>query len=131
VTLIDSAAETRLPARDLERARQWYADRLGLHPDHERPGHLVYRLASGTFCLFASTGASKGRFTQLALEVADITAEVAALRQRGVTFEDYPEYAMPDGIADIGGEPGQGPADRAAWFHDSEDNLISLYQFQT
>lgn len=76
----------------------------------------MYRLARGTFCLFASSGASDGTFTQLALEVGDIDGEVDALRQRGVTFEEFPASTMTHGIADIGGEPGKGPADRAAWF---------------
>lgn len=130
MTLTEARAEIRLPAGDLERARRWYGEHLGLHPDHERAGHLVYRVASGSFCLFASTGTSDGSYTQLALEVSDIAGEVAALRRQGVVFEDYPAFAMIDGIADIGGEPGH-PADRAAWFHDSENNLISLYQFQS
>lgn len=130
MALSQASGETRLPARDLERARHWYAECLDLHPVAEREGHLVYRLAHGTFCLFASSGASDGSFTQLALEVGDIDAEVNALRRRGVRFEDFPAFAMTDGIADIAGEPGKGPADRAAWFHDSEGNLISLFQFQ-
>jgi catechol 2,3-dioxygenase-like lactoylglutathione lyase family enzyme len=132
MSLSAAKAETRLPVCDLERAKQWYADHLDLHPNHEREGHLVYRLAAGTsFCLFASTGAADGTFTQLALEVGEIGAEVAALRRRGVVFQTYPTFAMTDGIADIGGEPGRGPADRAAWFHDADHNLISLYQFQS
>jgi len=131
MALSEASAETRLPVRDLERAKRWYADHLGLHPDHEREGHLVYRLAAGTsFCLFASAGTADGTFTQLALEVGDIEAEVAALRQRGVVFQTYPAFAMTDGIADIGGEPDRDPADRAAWFHDGDHNLVSLFQFQ-
>lgn len=42
MTLKDATAETRLPVRDLEQAKRWYADHLDLHPDHEREGHLVY-----------------------------------------------------------------------------------------
>lgn len=118
-----------MPVRDLERARRWYVDHHDLHPDHEREGQLVYRLAAGTsFCLFASAGSADGTFTQLAPEVADIDAEVANLRQRGVVFHTYPGFAITDQIADIGSEPGRGPADRAAWYPDH--SLISLYQFQ-
>lgn len=131
MALSDATAETRLPVRDLERARRWYVDHLDPHPDHEREGHLVYRLAAATsFCMFALAGSADGTFTQLVLEVRDIETGVATLRQRGVVFHTYPGFAMTDQIADIGGEPGRGPADRAAWFHDPDHNLISLYQFQ-
>jgi catechol 2,3-dioxygenase-like lactoylglutathione lyase family enzyme len=55
----DAHAEARLPVRDLNRAQAWYADKLELHPVGARPGHLIYRLADGTFCLFTSAGASE------------------------------------------------------------------------
>jgi len=82
MALTDARAETRLPAQDLDRARRWYADKLGLEPAEERPGGLRYECASGVFWLFTSGGASEGTFTQLALNVADIEAEVAELRRR-------------------------------------------------
>jgi len=46
----------RLPAQDLDRARRWYADALGLEPVEERPGGLRYRCADNEFVVFASTG---------------------------------------------------------------------------
>jgi catechol 2,3-dioxygenase-like lactoylglutathione lyase family enzyme len=42
---------TRLPAKDLERARAFYAEKLGLEPIEERPGGLLYRCANGEFGL--------------------------------------------------------------------------------
>ena len=51
---------TRLPAKDLNRARAFYADKLGLEPAEERPGGLLYRCAGGEFALFESAGASSG-----------------------------------------------------------------------
>ena len=35
--LTEARVATRLPCRDLERARRWYADKLGLEPSEERP----------------------------------------------------------------------------------------------
>lgn len=56
---LDTAViETRLPAVDLDRARRWYRDRLGLEPVDERPGGVRYRCGDVVFCLFASSGAS-------------------------------------------------------------------------
>src|SRR5512133_2928070 len=99
--LSNAGIEARLPAQDLERARRWYAEKLGLQPVEERGGGLRYRLASSDgFCVFASAGAADGSFTQLAFTVADIEAEVAELRGRGVRFEEYdlPGIRTIDGI---------------------------------
>ena len=71
---------SRLPCQDLERARRFYAEKLGLEPVDERPGGLLYRPASGEFALFQSTGGSPGTFTQMGWEVEDIDAVVAELR---------------------------------------------------
>ena len=122
---------TRLPAQDLERARGFYAEKLGLEPVDERPGGLLYHCASGEFALFASTGASSGAFTQMAWNVDDIEATVEQLRSRGVVFEEYdvPGLTTVDGIAEIEGQyPSKGSAERGAWFRDSEGNLLGIGQ---
>src|SRR3954452_24382933 len=96
-------AATRLPTQDLERARRFYAEKLGLEPADERPGGLLYRSANGEFALFQSGGAAPGTFTQMAFEVDDIDATVRELKARGVVFEeiDVPGLETVDGIADI------------------------------
>lgn len=116
---------TRLPAQDLERARRFYSEKLGLDPVDERPGGLLYRCADSEFVVFASTGSSPGSFTQMALRVDDIEAVVAELKRRGVVFEevDLPGLRTRDGIAEIQGNyPSTGArGERGAWFHDSEE----------
>jgi len=125
--LTHARIEARIPTQDLERARRWYADKLGLEAVEERPGGLRYEGAAGVFCLFASTGKSEGSFTQMGFYVDDIEAVVAGLRARGVVFEDY-DGAV-NGIVDIEGNyPGKGSGERAAWFRDSEGNLLGIAQ---
>jgi catechol 2,3-dioxygenase-like lactoylglutathione lyase family enzyme len=123
---------TRIPCQDLARAREFYADKLGLEPSEERPGGLLYRCASGEFALFASAGASPGTFTQMGWEVDDIDATVAGLKQRGVEFEnvDVPGLKTVDGIAEVAGNyPSKGgKGERAAWFRDSEGNMLGIGQ---
>jgi catechol 2,3-dioxygenase-like lactoylglutathione lyase family enzyme len=122
---------TRLPAQDLERARAFYAEKLGLEPIEERPGGLRYECASGRFSLFASAGRSSGDHTQMAFEVDDLEAVVADLRQRGVVFEevDVPGLRTVGSIAEVEGNyPSAGVGERAAWFRDSEGNLIGIGQ---
>lgn len=117
--------EARVPTQDLERARRWYAEKLGLDPVEERPGGLRYEFASGVYCLYASAGAADGSFTQLGYYVDDLDATVAALRARGVTFEDYPGTV--DGIIAVEGNyPSKRSGERAAWFRDCEGNLFGL-----
>ncbi|MFF1614101.1 VOC family protein [Amycolatopsis sp. NPDC058278] len=117
--------EARIPTQDLARARRWYAEKLGLEAVEEREGGLRYEGASGVFCLYASAGTSDGSFTQVAFYVDDLESTVAVLRERGVVFEDY--EGMRGGIVEIRGNyPSKGSGERAAWFRDSEGNLIGL-----
>ena len=123
--LSNARFEARIPAQDLARARRWYAEKLGLEAAEERAGGLRYEGASGVFCLFASAGASDGSFTQLGFYVDDIEAAVAELRARGVVFEDY--EGCVNGIMDIRGNyPSKGRGERAAWFRDSEGNMLGI-----
>lgn len=129
--LADAQVSTRLPAKDLERARRFYSEKLGLEPIEERPGGLRYRCRGSYFALFESSGSASGIHTQMAWEVEDIDATVAALRARGVVFEEYdaPGLTTRDGVADITGNyPSKGVGERGAWFRDSEGNLLSLGQ---
>ncbi|WP_158891640.1 VOC family protein [Amycolatopsis anabasis] len=123
--LNNARIEARIPAQDLARARRWYAEKLGLEPAEERDGGLRYEGAAGVFCLFASAGAADGSFTQMTFYVDDIEAAVADLRARGVVFEQY-DGAV-NGIMDIEGYyPSKGRGERAAWFRDSEGNMLAV-----
>lgn len=122
---------SRLPAQDLDRARAWYRDKLGLEPAEEREGGLRYRCGDTYFAVFASAGAPSGTHTQLGWTVDDIEEAVTYLRARGVAFEEYdlPGLRTVGGIADIAGNyPSVGSGERAAWFRDSEGNLLGLGQ---
>jgi catechol 2,3-dioxygenase-like lactoylglutathione lyase family enzyme len=130
--LKDGHVVTRIPTQDLERARRFYAEKLGLEPSEERPGGLLYRCAKGEFALFGSAGASPGTFTQMAWDVDDLEATVAELKRRGVVFEevDVPGLQTVDGIAEVSGNyPSKGgKGERAAWFRDSEGNMLGIGQ---
>jgi catechol 2,3-dioxygenase-like lactoylglutathione lyase family enzyme len=130
--LENGAVATRLPAQDLQRARAFYADKLGLEPAEERPGGLLYRCAFGEFALFQSGGAPSGAHTQMAWQVDDIDAVVAQLKARGVVFEEYdmPGLATVNSITQVPGNyPSKGgTGERAVWFKDSEGNLLGIGQ---
>ena len=115
-----------LPASDLDRVRAFYSEKLGLMPSRVLPGgDLEYECNGTRFYVTMSVGESPGEFTQASWVVEDVDAEVAGLRSRAVTFEEYdlPEMKTVDGIAAI---PQLG---RAAYFKDSEGNLLGMIQF--
>ncbi len=129
--LSTSDVATRLPAQDLQRARAFYAEKLGIEPVEERPGGLRYECGAGKFALFRSAGAASGDHTQMAWEVDDLDAVVTELKARGVVFEEFdvPGLRTVDGIADVPGNyPSVGTGERAAWFRDSEGNLLGIGQ---
>jgi catechol 2,3-dioxygenase-like lactoylglutathione lyase family enzyme len=108
-----------IPSSDLDRAETFYRDKLGLEPSVRLPGALFYDVGPTRFLLFASAGVASGEHTQMGFRVADIHAEVADLKERGVVFEEY------DGtVASIATN---GPV-LSAWFKDSEGNLLGIAQ---
>jgi predicted enzyme related to lactoylglutathione lyase len=125
--LSNSQIFTILPAGDRDRARAFYEEKLGLTPQVQANGDLEYETGGIRFYVTRSAGRSTGEFTQASWVVEDIDATVTELRSRGVTFEEYdlPEIGMKtvDGITPV---PGLG---RAAYFRDSEGNLLGMIQF--
>ena len=122
---------TKLPAQDLERARAFYRDKLGLEPVEERGGGLRYLCGATEFHLFSSSGSPSGASTQMAFEVDDLEATVVDLRARGLTFErfDMPGFeATGDTIAAPDNYPSKGTGELGAFFYDSEGNLVGLAQ---
>jgi len=130
--LQDNNVAARIPAQDLQRARSFYSNKLGLDPVEERPGGLLYQCGSGHFALYQSSGLPSGAHTQMAWDVDDLEATVKELRRRGVVFEEYdlPGLKTDNGIAAITGNyPSKGGVgEKAAWFRDSEGNLLGIGQ---
>jgi predicted enzyme related to lactoylglutathione lyase len=122
--LASARTHTTLPATDLDRARRFYEETVGLVPADIQPGGVFYDTAGGTrFLVFPSAGQASGSHTQIGFHVDDLAAEVADLRARGVVFETYdmPAFDRETMIATF-------PGTRSAWFKDTEGNLIGLVQ---
>jgi predicted enzyme related to lactoylglutathione lyase len=112
-----------IPARDVARARKFYEEKLGFTPKEETAGGVVYEFGRGTACfLYPTPNAGSSSASQAFWDVADIEAEVAELKARGVTLETYDMPGMDaSGIMTAGGA-------RAAWFRDSEGNIMAVIQ---
>ncbi|HYH73659.1 MAG TPA: VOC family protein [Nocardioides sp.] len=124
--LNDSKVEANIPASDLQRARDFYADKLGLTPSEEFGEEaLAYRTAGGTaFNIYRTDFAGQAGHTIAQWHVADIESEVRDLKAKGIGFEvyDLPGIEWDGEIASL---PGVG---RAAWFKDSEGNTMCIDQ---
>lgn len=121
--ITDEPIHASLATSDLERARQWYADKLGLLPDPSVDGLLFYRDGDSSFTVYPSELAGTAKNTVMARNVPDLRAEMARLRGRGVVFEDYDmgEFGRTeDGI--MRGSTGE----QLAWCKDPDGNVIGL-----
>jgi catechol 2,3-dioxygenase-like lactoylglutathione lyase family enzyme len=114
-----------LPAADLERAKAFYRDRLGLVPVKETPAWATYRAGNTYFQVYPTSAAGMAGHTLGGWVVDDLDAVVAAYRARGVVFEEYdlPGLRTIDGIAMLA------DVERAAWFTDSEGNILAISEF--
>ena len=123
----DQKSAAMLPASDMERAKQWYADHLDLKPAAEEPDGMQYMTGSGTeFWIYPSQFAGTNQATAMGFMSKDLSAEMDGLKARGVTFEDYdiPGVKTVEGIAEFS------EGERGAWFKDSEGNIIALFESQ-
>src|ERR1043165_4033855 len=79
-----------IPVADLVRARQFYEQTLGFTPAREVAGGVTYECAHGTACfMYRSPNAGTSKASQAFWEVDDVEREVAELKARGVTFQEY------------------------------------------
>jgi catechol 2,3-dioxygenase-like lactoylglutathione lyase family enzyme len=113
-----------IPVKDVARARRFYEEKLGFKPRQEVAGGVVYEFGKGTACfLYPTPNAGTSRASQAFWQVDDIEREVEELRGRGVKFEDYdmPDMKSRNGIFEGGGA-------KAAWFKDTEGNILAVIQ---
>ena len=113
-----------IPAKDVARARRFYEDKLGFRPKEEVAGGVAYEFGKGTACfLYPTPNAGTSKASQAFWQVDDIEREVADLKSRGIEFEDYdmPGQKSPSGVITAGGA-------RAAWFKDTEGNILAIIQ---
>jgi catechol 2,3-dioxygenase-like lactoylglutathione lyase family enzyme len=110
---------------DIEAARAFYADTLGLRVSEEN-GMLILHLAGDRDTLvYPKPDHTPSTFTILNFPVDDIEAAVGDLERRGVTLERYPEFDHDEkGIVRVGNG---GPA-AIAWFTDPAGNVLSVLQ---
>jgi predicted enzyme related to lactoylglutathione lyase len=121
--LQDAPLYAYIPAKDLARARNFYEGKLGFKPKEVTPGGVTYEFARQTACfLYPTPNAGTSKASQAFWQVDDIVRVVKELKARGIQLEKYDIPGMDaDGILTEGGA-------RAAWFKDSEANIMAVIQ---
>jgi hypothetical protein len=122
-----SAAPIRayIPVANVPRARGFYEKKIGLVPKMEYAGGVIYECGGAEVFLYPTSNAGTSKASQAFWQVADVEAEVADLKSRGVVFEEYdlPGIQMKNSIASGGGA-------KTAWFKDTEGNILAVSQRQ-
>ena len=123
--LSENKATSGFAVADLDAAREFYEDTLGLGVEvlDEEHGVAKLNLAGGDGVLmYLSAGMTPASYTMLNFEVDDIDAAVDGLAERGVAFERYDGFDQDEkGVA-------RGPGPQIAWFTDPSGNVISVLQ---
>jgi predicted enzyme related to lactoylglutathione lyase len=125
--LTNSPIRPTIPVVDLNRAKRFYETTLGLKPvpknNDTTSGIVIFECGNSTLIELYQRGPSKADHTVATFEVSNIEEEVNMLRGKGVNFEEYnmPEIKTQNGIATQGSV-------KAAWFKDSEGNILCIHQ---
>ena len=124
MSLATSAVAVMLPVEDVDRAKRFYVENLGLdYTGASAEGGATFRLGGGTtLTLLPRPGGTRSDATAMSWAVDDVAEEVRALEGRGVVFEDYdfPGLKTVDHVATVGG-------DQAAWFRDPDGNVLCVH----
>lgn len=125
MTLKHRTVAMMLPVTDVDRARTFYTESLGLdYTGTNDEGSAMFALEGGSMLVLLPRPDSRpSESTAMSFDVDDITTEIGELEGRGVRFEDYdlPELTTVDHVAVMGSE-------KAAWFKDPDGNVLCLHE---
>jgi catechol 2,3-dioxygenase-like lactoylglutathione lyase family enzyme len=123
----NAKATPMIAVKDIDRARKFYEDTLGLETKPAMGGEIL-EVASGNtpINVYRSEFAGTNKATALTFDVDDIEKEVFMLKDKGVTFEHYDV----DGL-ERQGDLYVGEGMKTAWFKDPDGNILSLFEGET
>ena len=122
--LKDKMVAAILPAKDVQRAKDFYHSMLGLDIQTEVDAGVMLSAGQGTsLFIYPREDMESSGHTVAGFNVENIEEEVGELKSKGVNFEEYdmPGIKTVDSVADLDGV-------KSAWFRDSEGNIIAINQ---
>jgi catechol 2,3-dioxygenase-like lactoylglutathione lyase family enzyme len=112
-----------LAVSDLQRARDFYENTLGLKAVQEPPGSILYRSGDSFVLVYPSEYAGTNQATAVMWALGDdFDSIIQALKDKGVTFEHYDD--LPEATRD--GDVHQMGDLRGVWLKDPDGNILSL-----
>lgn len=119
--LRENSVMATLAVTDLEAARTFYSDTLGLKLAHEDEGGITYESGDSQLYVYPSTFAGTNKATAATWKVDDVDEVAKSLKEKGVGFEHFemPQIAWEGDVAVMGGW-------RSAWFKDPTGNILAI-----
>ncbi len=117
-------ATPMIAVKDLDRARRFYEQTLGLDATEAMDGEVIeIRTGDTVINVYRSEYAGTNKATALTFDVDDIEAEIGDLKDKGIFFEHYDipgleqrgDLYVSDGI-------------KTTWFKDPDGNILSLFE---
>jgi catechol 2,3-dioxygenase-like lactoylglutathione lyase family enzyme len=120
--LANSKAFSGFAADDLDKAREFYGETLGLETSVNDAGLTLHLAGDRSTLIYPKPDLVPGNYTILNFPVEDVDAAVDALTERGVEFEHYEGFEQDE----KGIYRGEGPT--IAWFNDPAGNILSVLE---
>ena len=120
--LSNATVYATIAVNDIEQAKEFYGQTLGLTQADENPGGVTYQSGTGKLFIYQSQTAGTSEATSAAWDVGDVEAALEELKAKGVVFEHYdtiPGAVMKGEVAIMGPH-------KAAWFKDPDGNILSI-----
>jgi catechol 2,3-dioxygenase-like lactoylglutathione lyase family enzyme len=115
-------AITNLAVKDLNTARKFYEQTLGLSPIDQMEETVTYRSGSSSIQIYKSQFAGTNKATAVSWRVDDMDQVVKQLKGKGVKFEHYQLPGL-----ELKGDVHIGEGMKIAWFKDPDGNILAVY----
>jgi len=116
-----SDVSVTIAVNDLDEAKKFYGETLGLEKSDESPGGTFFKSGNGGVFIYQSEFAGTNQATYASWLVNDVEAAVEDLKSKGVNFEQYDNL------------PGERQGDihimggmKSAWFKDPDGNILNI-----
>ena len=121
--LKDKPSSAIVAVRDLDRAREFYAETLGLEPEGGGgEGMVTFRTGDTKLTVYESEFADTNKANAVVWNAGKDFDEIASqLKEQGVTFEEYPDLGM-----DISGGVHRSGEFKGVWFKDPDGNILHI-----
>ena len=119
-----AGATPMIAVKDIDRARRFYEETLGLDTKPAMGGEILEVKSGDTLInVYKSEFAGTNKATALTFDVEDIEAEVRDLKDKGIFFE---QYDMPG--LEKQGDLYVAEGMKTTWFKDPDGNILSLFE---